>query len=365
MVSLSNHAAFASFAFDRCCIADLEPQSAFRDPQFRLGPRRGLVVDRWESIGTVRLTVVAMPLQERRPALRSAEGPICIGQDLGPYRIDALLGSGGMGIVYRATDRDLQRTVAIKVVAGMESDADARRWLLQEARLAAALSHPSICGVHEVGHLGDQPFIVMEHVAGSPLATLITKGNGLTLETALHYAIQIVDGVAHAHHHGIVHRDLKSSNIMIAPDGRAKILDFGLAVRQVSAAEASDAETTRSPDVPSGAGTVPYMAPELLRGRPADTRSDIWALGVLLQEMITGRRPFRGATRYELAAAILGEPAIPLPQQVPASMRHLVSRCLAKNPADRYQLASELAGALRLPAHPEPACPRRTEGVEG
>ena len=271
---------------------------------------------------------------------------IGIGQDLGPYRIEALLGAGGMGVVYRARDRALQRTVAIKVVDRRRADVDSRRWLLHEARLAAALSHPSICGIHEVGYLGDQPFIVMEHVEGASLATLIPEGRGFAVETALHYAMQIVDAVAHAHRSAIVHCDLKSSNIMIAPDGRAKLLDFGLAVRQVADADINEMETTFSREIPSGAGTVPYMAPELLRGRPADTRSDIWALGVLLYEMVAGRRPFRGATRYELAATILSDPALPLPRDVPAGLKGVVFRSLSKNPADRYQCASELAAAL-------------------
>jgi eukaryotic-like serine/threonine-protein kinase len=270
---------------------------------------------------------------------------IGIGQDLGPYRIEALLGAGGMGVVYRAHDRELQRTVAIKMVDRRRTTADSGRWLLQEARLAAALSHPCICGVHEVGYLGDQPFIVMEHVEGTQLASLIPAGKGFAAETALHYAMQIADAVAHAHRRGIVHRDLKSSNVMIAPDGRAKLLDFGLAVRYTDA-DVSELDTTCSREIPSGAGTVPYMAPELLRGRHADRRSDIWALGVLMYEMVAGRRPFRGATSYEVAAGILADPPTPLPREVPAEWRGVISRSLMKNPADRYQCASEVAAAL-------------------
>jgi serine/threonine-protein kinase len=225
------------------------------------------------------------------------------------------------------------------------SNADSTRWLLQEARLAAALSHPGICSVHEVGYFGDQPFIVMEHVEGTLLTALIPADRGLPVETALHYAVQISDAVAHAHARGIVHRDLKSSNIMIAPDGRLKLLDFGLAVR-LATADVEDLDTTGSRELPSDAGTVPYMAPELLRGRRADRRSDVWAFGVLLYEMVAGRRPFIGDTRYELAAAILDASAAPLPRDVPAALRRIVSRSLLKNPADRYQSATEVAGAL-------------------
>ena len=161
----------------------------------------------------------------------------------------------------------------------------------------------------------------------------------------LHYAIQIADAVGHAHKRGIVHRDLKSSNIMITADGRVKLLDFGLAIRSVDA-DTSELNTTFSRETPSDAGTVAYMAPELLRGRPADRRSDVWALGVLLYEMAGGRRPFAGATRYELAAAILGDPVAPLPREVAAPVRHVAARSLMKNPGDRYQCATEAAAAL-------------------
>ena len=203
---------------------------------------------------------------------------IGIGRDLGPYRIEALIGCGGMGTVYRARDRQLERTVAIKIVNQRFANADSARCLLQEARLAAALDHPAVCSIHEVGSLGDQLFIVMEHVEGTLLTALIPTGRGLAAETVLHYAMQIADAVAHAHKHGIVHRDLKSSNIMITSDGRVKLLDFGLAVRAPDT-DTSELNTTLSGETPSGAGTVAYMAPELLRGRPADRRSDVWALG--------------------------------------------------------------------------------------
>ena len=273
------------------------------------------------------------------------DGFIGIGQDVGPYRIEALIGAGGMGMVYRARDRQLERTVAIKVVNHRQSQADPARCLLQEARLAAALDHPSVCSIHEVGVFGDQSFIVMEHVEGTVLTALIPSGEGLPAETVLHYAIQIADAVGHAHKRGIVHRDLKSSNIMITADGRVKLLDFGLAIRSVDA-DTSELNTTFSRETPSDAGTVAYMAPELLRGRPADRRSDVWALGVLLYEMAGGRRPFAGATRYELAAAILGDPVAPLPREVAAPVRHVAARSLMKNPGDRYQCATEAAAAL-------------------
>jgi eukaryotic-like serine/threonine-protein kinase len=258
---------------------------------------------------------------------------IGVGQRIGSYRIDALLGAGGMGVVYRAWDGELQRTVAIKAVDRAHSDTDATRWLLKEARLCAGLNHPSICSIHEVGHVDGQPFIVMEHVDGSPLASLIPAGRGLPVDVALRYAMQIVDAVAHAHSHGVIHRDLKSSNVMIA-------------IRCATAGEATRLETTCLHDTPSGAGTIPYMAPELLCGRPADARSDTWALGVLLYEMLSGTRPFPGATRYEVGASILSVPAVPLPPVVPGWLQAVVSRCLVKIPAGRYPTAAALGDAL-------------------
>ena len=254
---------------------------------------------------------------------------ITVGQHVGPYRIEALLGSGGRGIVYLAQDSDLRRTVAIKVVAHRSRDrVGAMELLLCEARVAAALNHPAICSVYEIGRLGDEPFVVMEHVEGTLLSAIIPRDGGLPLENVLHYAIQIVDAVAHVHQHDIVHGDLKCSNIMITADGRVKLLDFGLAIQQranKADSGSADADTTEAPDPASGSGTLPYMAPELLRGWRADVRSDIWALGVVLFEMLAGYRPFNGVTAYELAAAILGHQPLTLPSRVPADV---TGRCV-------------------------------------
>src|SRR5262249_49974027 len=156
-------------------------------------------------------------------------------ESLGPYRIDALLGAGGMGVVYRATDRELRRTVAIKMVDRSRHTPTAMQQLLQEARVAASLNHPAICGVHEVRHVDGEPFIVLEHVDGTLLSDIIARTAGLPVETVIHYVMQMVDGVAHAHAHGIVHGDLKASNVMVGRDGRVKILDFGLAVEHRTA----------------------------------------------------------------------------------------------------------------------------------
>jgi eukaryotic-like serine/threonine-protein kinase len=270
-----------------------------------------------------------------------------VGQQIGVYRIEALLGTGGMGTVYLAQDAELGRRVAIKVMASRASDPESSRSLLDEARTVAALNHPSICSVHGLGRIGSEPFIVMEHIVGRPLSSVIPGGTGLPSETAIHYAMQIADALAHAHARGVVHGDIKSANVMVGADGRTKILDFGLAVRPVKATVPGDAPTTtRRPVETSCAGTVAYMAPELLRGFAPSVRSDLWAFGVLFYEMLTGLRPFAGGTAYELAAAVLTHQPMPLPSRIPARLRALVSRCLATHPSDRFDSATELGAAF-------------------
>jgi serine/threonine protein kinase len=269
---------------------------------------------------------------------------IDIGRTVGSYRIDSLLGAGGMGVVYLAHDCELRRRVAIKVVDRRRCNPNAVGLLLQEARAAAALNHPSICGVHEVGRAGGEPFIVMEHVAGSPLSAIVSR-EPLSIETVIHYSMQMADAIAHAHEHGVVHGDLKSANVMIEPDGRVKILDFGLAVQRKDR-EPTEEDTTRPSGLESCAGTVPYMAPEQLRGQMADARSDIWALGVVMFEMLAGCRPFRGETLYDLAASILHDHPDRLPRRVPIAFGSLIGRCLSKCPSDRFASGRQLAAAL-------------------
>jgi serine/threonine protein kinase len=265
-----------------------------------------------------------------------------MGETVGPYRIEGVLGAGGMGRVYLAHDTTLKRAVAIKVVDPARQSADA---LLREARLAAALDHPAICTVHEVGHIDHEPFIVMEHVRGTRLSELIRDLGVVPLETALHYAIQIVDAVAHAHERGVIHGDLKSSNIMIGGDGRVKVLDFGLAVESRGPEDAGDTVSTRAPSSEC-AGTVPYMAPERLRGRAPAVSSDIWAIGVVLHEMVTGFCPFYGGTSYELAADILANQRTPLTSRLPIEVSRVIERCLSPLRRDRYQTARAMAADL-------------------
>lgn len=268
--------------------------------------------------------------------------PLKVGDIVARYRIDGVLGSGGMGEVYLARDTALQRTVAIKLV-------DPRRQrpqeLVREARLAASLDHPSICTIHGVDYLGEEPFLVMEHVKGMPLSKVIRGRRPLSAASALDFARQIVSAIAHAHGRGVIHGDLKGSNVMIGPDGHVTILDFGLACRRAGG-EAKDTVSTRqSPS--SAAGTVPYMAPEIIRGHSASVQSDIWAIGVLIFEMFAGRRPFAGTTTYELAANILANRRTRMECLVNGPIRAVVDRCLCMDPSGRYASARELAAALR------------------
>lgn len=256
-----------------------------------------------------------------------------------------------MGQVYRARDTRLERHVAIKLLADAAGH-DAADRLLQEARSASALNHPNICTLHEIGDAGGTPFIVMELVDGEPLDRRIA-GLGLPLPAVLTLGAQIADGLAHAHARGVVHRDLKSANVAVTTDGRAKILDFGIAKRvttsDLSDATQSVATLTANNEI---AGTLPYMAPEVLEGRPADARSDLWALGVMLVEMATGSRPFRGATGLALSTAILRDPP-EVPTTIAAPLRSVIGKLLAKNPGERYQSAADVAPELRRIAGPE------------
>jgi TolB-like protein/tetratricopeptide (TPR) repeat protein len=271
------------------------------------------------------------------------------GARLGPYEIVDFVGAGGMGEVYRARDTRLTRIVAIKIVSAPVSDVSAGQRLLREARHASTLKHPNICTVHEIAEAGDLPYIVMEFVDGRSLSEIrraCTPGP----KAAVDYGIQIADALDHAHRRGIVHRDLKSSNIVIDRDGRAIVLDFGLARRLPHGEELSAADSTLTAQH-ALAGTLSYMAPEVLLGARADTRSDVWAIGVLLYEMATGRLPFDGRTPFETSSAIIGEPPAVLPRTVPFALRLVIEQCLVKDPAARYQRAGDVRDALDAIRH--------------
>src|SRR5512135_3403355 len=202
-----------------------------------------------------------------------------VGRTLGHFRVVAEIGAGGMGVVYRARDERLQRDIALKVLpATALSDPAARERLLHEARIASSLNHPHICTIHEVGEANGRIFIAMELVDGRPLTALLSS-TGMPEEDAVRYGVQIADALGHAHENGVIHRDLKSANVMVTRDGRIKILDFGLATH--GEADLSDVTRSQASLATAGeiAGTLPYMAPEVLRGERGDSRSDIWALG--------------------------------------------------------------------------------------
>ena len=273
---------------------------------------------------------------------------IAPGTRLGPYEVGNAIGAGGMGVVYQAFDTRLQRPVAIKVFAGVGADDKAARRLLYEARSASALNHPHVCTIYEVGEANGLPYLVMEFIEGKPLAEMIPHG-GLPAETVAKYGSQIAAALAHAHSRGVVHRDLKCLNVMVTPGGYLKVLDFGLAQRELETG--ADVETqSRLMDTQAedggASGTIAYMSPETLRAQPVDRRADIWALGVVIHEMASSQLPFTGDTTFEMCGQILhGAPAA-LPERVPSPLKAIVLRCLAKDPGHRYQDAAEVGAAL-------------------
>jgi len=273
------------------------------------------------------------------------------GTKLGPYEIVSPLGAGGMGEVYRARDTRLGRDVAIKVLPeALANDADRLRRFEQEARTIAALNHPNILGIHDIGAHDRAPFLVSEFLEGVTLRDKLVSGP-LPVRRVIEYALGIAEGLAAAHEKGIVHRDLKPENIFVTRDGRIKVLDFGLAklVRPEENHEA--AVTLTSPATLPGMvmGTVGYMSPEQVRGETIDARSDIFSFGAVLYEMLTGQRAFKRETSAETMTAVLREepPALSdTGEQGPLALQRIVLRCLEKNVERRFQSASDLAFAI-------------------
>jgi serine/threonine protein kinase/Tol biopolymer transport system component len=294
---------------------------------------------------------------EREPAHRG-EPVLRVSDRLGAYEIQSLIGAGGMGEVYRALDTRLRRIVAIKVLhTARSADPAAHERLEREARAVAALNHQHICTLYDVGRQDGIDYLVMEHLSGETLAARLAKGP-LSVEQGLELAIQIASALDAAHRAGIIHRDLKPGNILLTRSGGpaaatvAKLLDFGLAkvyqpvVEAVSAVPPGSSELTKSGAV---AGTLRYMAPEQLEGRPTDARTDIFAFGAVIYEAIGGRQAFDGATDDEVVAAILESGPPPLADvrtATPATLNWIVTTCLARNPADRWQTARDLHRAL-------------------
>lgn len=272
------------------------------------------------------------------------------GSKLGPYDIQSAIGAGGMGEVYRARDTRLNRDVAIKILpASFSSDPDRLQRFAQEARATAALSHPNILAIYDIGESEGAPYIVSELLEGETLRERLRSG-ALSMRKAIDYAQQVARGLAAAHEKGIVHRDLKPENIFLTNDGHAKILDFGLA--KLTRPEASDDSSGNAPtqqvgtDAGTVMGTVGYMSPEQVRGKPADSRSDIFALGAILYEMLSGKRAFHGDSAADTMSAILKEEPPELTEtnrNVSPALERIVRHCLEKNPPERFQSARDVA----------------------
>ncbi len=286
------------------------------------------------------------------------------GRTLSHYRLIEKIGEGGMGVVWKAEDTVLNRTVAIKVLpADVARDEERRRMFLAEAQLASSLSHAHIAQVYELGREGDLDFIVMEYVEGKPLSHIL-HGRPLAAEKIASLGLQVAQAVARAHHKSLLHRDLKPGNILVTPEGDAKVVDFGLATlferrdtTLVSELEAFSATESMLQDASQGAtagaffaGTLPYMSPEQLRGEQLDARSDIFSFGTVLYEMTTGQRRFRGATRADVAKEILASQPSPvhdLVPRVPLDLDRIIHKSLSARPGDRYQTMDDMVVDLK------------------
>ncbi|HEY7575344.1 MAG TPA: serine/threonine-protein kinase, partial [Thermoanaerobaculia bacterium] len=287
---------------------------------------------------------------------------LAAGTKLGPYEIVGIVGAGGMGEVYRARDERLKRDVAIKVLpASYSSDPDRLRRFEQEAQSAGGLNHPNITAVHDLGTHDGAPYIVTELLEGETLRARLS-GGALSPRKAIDYAVQIAKGLAAAHEKGIVHRDLKPENVFLTSDGRVKILDFGLA-KLTQSETASGAQT----NLPTAAGTEPgvvmgtlgYMSPEQVKGKPADGRSDIFSFGAILYEMLSGARAFHRDSAAETMSAILREEPPDLSatnRSIPPGLERIVRHCLEKNPEERFFSARDVAFDLEaLSEHSGPS----------
>ena len=293
----------------------------------------------------------------RRTQESSVPGRL-VGRVFGSYEVQALIAAGGMGEVYRAVDTRLNRTVAIKTLPGqLSGDPDRQERFRREANIVSSLNHPHICTLYDVGIQEGIPYLVMEHIDGETLQTRLERGP-LPLARALEYATQMCDALDKAHRHGVIHRDLKPANVMLAKSG-VKLLDFGVAKIARARASAPDATHTRTlTSEGTILGTFQYMAPEQVEGKDADARTDIFAFGALVYEMITAKKAFDGQTQANVIGAILKDeppPIIEIVPEVPVSIDRALARCLAKDPDDRWQTANDLLFELRSIVSPAAA----------
>ena len=286
------------------------------------------------------------------------------GTRLGRYEVHGLIASGGMGDVYRARDTQLNRAVALKVLAAsVLSDPERLSRFTQEARTTALINHPNIVAVFDVGAEDGRPYVVSELLRGDTLRARIARGP-IGVRDAVSYALEITQGLIAAHHLGVVHRDLKPENVFVTEDNRLKILDFGLAkCRQETLGLPDDSSKSTQPG--TILGTVGYMSPEQVRGAATDERSDIFSLGVILYEMIAGRAPFERETPIETLYAILKDEFPPLgrPAPVGEEIEHVLRHCLEKSPNARFQSARDLAFVLEFTVRTgqlTPPAPRRS-----
>ena len=279
--------------------------------------------------------------------------PIAVGQTVGHYTILEALGKGGMGEVFAAQDTRLDRKVAVKVLP-VEFATDTRRLkrFETEAKALAALNHPNIVSVFSIEEISGRLLLIMELVEGRTLRELIPEA-GMPVPHFLEIAAALADAIGAAHERGVMHRDLKPENIMLTPSGRVKILDFGLAKFREDALDLANAETRLATEVTTdgaAVGTAPYMSPEHLEGEPVDSRSDVFSLGVVFHEMLTGRQPFRGRTMAQVLSAILRDDPAPITTSrpdLPVALAHLVMRCLHKRPDGRIDSAATLHANLK------------------
>ena len=336
------------------------------------GTRAAFLDDACKGDAALRAEVEALLAGASRAA-SLMEVPVCVdatptlnaGQRLGPYEVLSLIGEGGMGEVYKARDTRLDRTVALKILPhSVAADPTRRIRFEREAKAIAALTHPHICTLYDVAEHDGSMFLVMEHLSGETLADRLLKGR-LPLDEALTVATEIADALAAAHRHGIVHRDLKPGNVMLTKAG-TKLLDFGLAKLKKSGEPAAPFASTQMASLTAEgtiAGTLQYMAPEQLEGKEADPRSDIFAFGAVLYEMLTGRRAFQGDNQASIISAIMSShpPAVSSLQPLtPPALDRLAGKCLAKDPEARWQNAADLADALRWNAE---AADRSASGI--